>query len=60
MLLTKVWGPDAEVEEGNLDNYMYFVRRRLDGVNSRVKIKTVRGVGYQLEDPRCTIKSINT
>lgn len=26
-LLTKVWGPDAEVEEGNLDNYMYFIRR---------------------------------
>lgn len=49
-LLTKVWGPDAEVEEGNLDNYMYFIRRRLARVRSRVKIKTVRGVGYQMED----------
>ncbi|MCI8410073.1 MAG: response regulator transcription factor [Lachnospiraceae bacterium] len=48
-LLTKVWGPDAEVEEGNLDNYIYFIRRRLKSVGSNVKVKTVRGIGYQLE-----------
>lgn len=48
-LLTKVWGPDAEVEEGNLDNYMYFIRRRLKSVGSTIKIKTIRGIGYQLE-----------
>lgn len=46
-LLAKVWGPDAEVEEGNLDNYIYFIRRRLRGVGSKAKIKTVRGIGYQ-------------
>lgn len=49
-LLTKVWGPDAEVEEGNLDNYMYFIRRRLISVGSHVKIKTARGIGYRLEN----------
>lgn len=49
-LLAKVWGPDAEVEEGNLDNYMYFIRRRFKSVGSRAKIKTIRGIGYQLED----------
>lgn len=48
-LLTKVWGSDAEVEEGNLDNYMYFIRRRLKSVSSTVKIKTIRDIGYQLE-----------
>lgn len=48
-LLSKVWGPDAEVEEGNLDNYMYFLRRRLKSVGSSVTIKTVRGIGYRLE-----------
>lgn len=48
-LLTKIWGPYAEVEEGNLDNYMYFIRRRLKSVGSNVKVKTIRGVGYQLE-----------
>lgn len=49
-LLTRVWGPDAEVEEGNLDNYMYFIRRRIKNVGSSVTIKTVRGVGYRLEE----------
>lgn len=63
-LLMKVWGPDTEVEEGNLDNYMYFIRRRLKSIGSRVKIDTVRGVGYRLEESEgdfpCTKKSINT
>ena len=31
-LLLKIWGPDSDVEEGNLDNYIYFVRRRLKAV----------------------------
>lgn len=48
-LLTKVWGPDAEVEEGNLDNYVYFIRRRLESVGSVIRLKTIRGVGYRLE-----------
>lgn len=49
-LISKVWGPDAKVEEGNLDNYMYLVRRRLKSVGSDTKIHTIRGIGYQLED----------
>lgn len=49
VLLSRVWGPDAEVEEGNLDNYIHFLRRRLKTVGSALQIKTVRGVGYRLE-----------
>ena len=48
-LLIKVWGPDAEVEEGNLDNYIYFIRKRLKSVGSVITLKTVRGIGYRLE-----------
>lgn len=48
-LLLKVWGVDTDVEEGNLDNYMHFIRRRLKSVSSQVSIKTIRGVGYRLE-----------
>lgn len=51
VLLARVWGPDAAVEEGNLDNYVYFLRRRLQSVGSRMQIKNVRGVGYLLEEP---------
>jgi len=50
MLLSRVWGPDAEVEEGNLDNYIHFLRKRLKKVKSSLTIKTVRGIGYKLED----------
>ena len=47
-LLLKVWGPDSDVETGNLDNYIHFLRRRLKSVESTLQIKTVRGVGYGL------------
>jgi len=47
-LLLKIWGPDSDVEDGNLDNYIYFLRRRLKNVGSRLELKTVRSVGYSL------------
>lgn len=50
LLLLKVWGPDSDVEEGNLDNYIHFLRRRLKSVGSRLNIKTIRGIGYCLQD----------
>lgn len=49
LLLAYVWGPDSEIEEGNLDNYIYFLRKRLRTVKSNVKIKTIHGIGYRLE-----------
>lgn len=48
LLLMKVWGPDSDVEEGNLDNYIHFLRRRLKTVGSVLTIRTIRGVGYSL------------
>lgn len=50
LLLLKVWGPDSDVEEGNLDNYIHFLRRRLKRVGSCLYIKTIRGIGYCLQD----------
>ncbi|WP_434311111.1 response regulator transcription factor [Hominifimenecus sp. rT4P-3] len=49
LLLSRVWGPDAEVEDGNLDNYIHFLRRRLKTIQSSLQLKTVRGIGYLLE-----------
>lgn len=49
ILLTKVWGMDSDVENGNLDNYIHFLRRRLNSLRSVLSIKTVRGIGYKLE-----------
>ncbi len=53
VLLARVWGPLAEVEEANLDCYIHFVRRRLAGVGSRARVVTVRGSGYRLEEAPC-------
>ena len=48
-IFSRVWGPGAPVEDGNLDNYIHFIRRRLTSVDSTVTLKTIRGVGYRLE-----------
>ena len=53
LLLSRVWGPDAPVEDGNLDNYIHFLRRRLRTVGSAVRLATVRSVGYRLEVGPC-------
>ena len=49
LLLSRVWGMESDVEEGNLDNYIHFLRRRLKSVESTLVFKTIRGIGYQLE-----------
>lgn len=49
ILLAHVWGADSEVEEGNLDNYIHFLRKRLKSAECEVQIKTVHGVGYRLQ-----------
>ncbi len=47
-LLSKVWGVDHPVESGNVDNYVYFLRRKLKKAGSSVSIDSVRGLGYRL------------
>lgn len=47
-LLLKVWGPDSDIEDGNLDNYIHFLRRRIRQLESTLQIKTLRGTGYCL------------
>ena len=49
LLLSRVWGMESDVEEGNLDNYIHFLRRRLKSVESTLVLKTISGIGYQLE-----------
>lgn len=49
ILLHKVWGLDTSVENSNLDNYIYFLRKRLKTLDSHVAIVNRRGLGYRLE-----------
>lgn len=48
-ILCSVWGADTDVEDGNLDNYIYFLRRRLTASGSTAQINTIRGIGYKPE-----------
>lgn len=50
VILSRVWGADAEVEEGNLDTYVHFLRKRLAHVGSTLALTTIRGVGYLLKN----------
>jgi DNA-binding response OmpR family regulator len=49
-ILNMVWGMDSFVEDGNIDNYIFFLRRRLKALDSKAAIKTVHGIGYKLEN----------
>ena len=51
VIFSRVWGVDAPVEEGNLDTYIHFIRKQLLYTGSTLQLRTVRGVGYILEQP---------
>ena len=47
IIIDRVWEM-ANVEDGTLDIYIHFLRKHLKALRSRVRIDTVRGVGYCL------------
>jgi len=47
-LLLKIWGYESDAEDNNVEVYISFLRKKLDHLHSRVKIKTIRMVGYCL------------
>ena len=47
-LAVKIWGFDNEAEYNNVEVYMSFTRKKLAFVGSKVEIKAVRGLGYEL------------
>lgn len=49
-ILSHIWGTKDCVEDGNLDNYIHFIRRRINSVSASVSIKTIRGIGYCIEE----------
>ncbi|MEE0418608.1 MAG: response regulator transcription factor [Lachnospiraceae bacterium] len=48
-LINSVWGGNSDINENNLDNYIYFLRKRLRQLKVDVAIKTMHGVGYYME-----------
>ena len=44
----KVWGIDSDFESNNLEAYISFVRKKLKLIESKVNIKSLRGLGYKM------------
>lgn len=49
LLIEKIWGLDSDAEYNNIEVYISFLRQKMSFLDTAVQIKTVRGVGYQLE-----------
>lgn len=49
-IIENVWGPITEIEDGNLDNYIYLLRKKLKTVRTSVRIKTIHRQGYCLTE----------
>ena len=45
----RVWEVENEIESNNLEAYLSFIRRKLRVIESKVVIKSVRGMGYKIE-----------
>jgi len=51
-LAEAVWGFEDEVEPETLESHVSRVRRRLQEVNAGVELRTVRGLGYLLQEKK--------
>lgn len=49
-IATKVWGYESDAEYNNVEVYVSFLRRKLKHLHVDVRIRTVRGVGYIMEE----------
>lgn len=49
LLIEKVWGIDTDAEYNNVEVYISFLRQKLHSLDTKVQIRTSRGVGYHLE-----------
>lgn len=51
VILDRIWGPDAPVIGNAVENYVHFLRRKIDDPGKPSFIETVRGVGYLFRIP---------
>lgn len=49
-LAMKIWGFESEAEYNNVEVYMTFTRKKLAFIGTKVEIKAIRGLGYELRE----------
>ena len=52
MIYDRIWGMDSEALSNNLEAYMSFIRKKLKIIGTNVTIKTIRNMGYKMENVR--------
>jgi len=53
-ILARVWGYDSNAVENHVEVYIGFLRKKLAGIGSNVRIEAIRRMGYHLEvDTEC-------
>ena len=49
-ILVKIWGYESDAEDNNVEVYISFLRKKLTHLHAKVRIRTIRMVGYCLEE----------
>ena len=52
-LMERVWGLESDAEMDVVWTYIGFLRKKLKALDAKVEIRTIRGVGYTLEEITC-------
>lgn len=50
IMISKIWGIESAADDNNVEAYISFLRKKLDFLNSKTSIVTIRKVGYRLTD----------
>lgn len=49
-IFDKIWGFNKEVERTNVELYIFYLRKKINFNENGVSLKTIRGIGYCLEE----------
>jgi len=49
MIYDRIWGMDSEAVSNNLEVYLSFIRKKLKTIGSDISIRSVRNMGYKME-----------
>jgi len=52
IILDRIWGFDKDIELANVELYIYYLRKKIDFPAVGLELKTIRGVGYCLEETK--------
>ena len=49
-IIERIWGEGSNAEYNNVEVYISFIRKKMEELKAKIRIRTARGIGYSLED----------